>query len=192
MAIMQKNYCNIHKCHKFASIYKDTWVCPICDNESKEINFPEDPKWCYVHNCPKQANYAKREWECPFCNEEEMDVEEPINILHNLSVSEYQVEARKTAIYPNIGDNIVYTALGLCGEAGEIANKVKKIMRDDNNKITPEKKQELFKELGDVLWYLSNTCDELGVTLEEVAKYNLLKLRSRQERNALQGSGDER
>ncbi|HPD19899.1 MAG TPA: nucleoside triphosphate pyrophosphohydrolase family protein [Candidatus Pacearchaeota archaeon] len=109
-----------------------------------------------------------------------------------MTFEEYQKQARTTAIYPNLGDNFIYPTLGLAGEAGEVAEKIKKVLRDSEGKITEEKKIELNKELGDVLWYLANLSAELGFSLEEVAFNNLEKLKSRQERNQLHGNGDNR
>lgn len=109
---------------------------------------------------------------------------------------EYQKESRKTAIYPNQGDDFVYPTLGLVGEAGEVADKFKKLIRDHGihtpSKLSDEQKDDLVKELGDVLWYLSQLSTELGVSLSEVAEKNLEKLSSRKERNVLGGSGDNR
>jgi len=105
---------------------------------------------------------------------------------------EYQTEARKTAVYPRIGDNVVYPTLGLCGESGEFAEKVKKAIRDDGGQVTPERRELMLKELGDVLWYVAACASELKASLDEVAAMNLAKLASRQERAALKGSGDER
>ena len=104
----------------------------------------------------------------------------------------YQIEARKTAIYPNKDKNFIYPTLGLVGESGEVAEKVKKIMRDKNNSFDYESKIAIKKELGDVLWYLSNLCDELDFSLNEVAEENLEKLNSRLSRGKISGSGDDR
>jgi NTP pyrophosphatase (non-canonical NTP hydrolase) len=109
-----------------------------------------------------------------------------------MTFEEYQIEARKTAIYPNMDNNFIYPALGLVGEAGEIAEKIKKVIRDDNYVITEEKRAEITKELGDVLWYIANLSKELGISMEDVASANLAKLKSRQERDMLHGSGDNR
>jgi NTP pyrophosphatase (non-canonical NTP hydrolase) len=109
-----------------------------------------------------------------------------------MTLDEYQEAARSTAIYPNQGSNPIYPTLGLCGEAGEVAEKMKKIMRDGDGKITPEKAIELRKEIGDVLWYIANLSWEVGYTLEEVGAENIAKLKSRQERSKLHGSGDNR
>ena len=79
--------------------------------------------------------------------------------------NEYQLNARLTALYPDMNNNIIYPTLGLCGESGEIAEKIKKIIRDDDGIVTPEKKEALKKELGDVLWYISNLCNELEFKL---------------------------
>ncbi len=109
-----------------------------------------------------------------------------------MTFEEYQKQARTTAIYPDLGNNFIYPTLGLVGEAGEIAEKIKKVLRDGNGEITEEKRSELNKELGDVLWYLANLSVELGISLENIAANNLEKLKSRQERNQLHGSGDNR
>lgn len=104
----------------------------------------------------------------------------------------YQKEARKTAVYPKIGKGFVYPTLGLANEAGEFAGKIKKIFRDDNGKISEEKKLELIHELGDVLWYMSQIATELDLKLSDIAKENLSKLFSRAKRGTLHGSGDNR
>ncbi|MCK9578113.1 nucleoside triphosphate pyrophosphohydrolase family protein [bacterium] len=109
-----------------------------------------------------------------------------------MTFQEYQEEARKTAIYPNLGTNFIYPTLGLVGEAGEVAEKIKKVIRDDNYQISDEKRIEIVKEVGDVLWYIANLSAELGISLEDVANKNLEKLKSRQQRNELKGSGDNR
>ena len=109
-----------------------------------------------------------------------------------MTFQEYQDEARKTAIYPNKDNNFVYPTLGLAGEAGEVAEKIKKVIRDGNGIVSEEKKVEITKELGDVLWYVANLAKELGISLEEVAQKNIEKLQSRQQRGELHGSGDNR
>lgn len=109
-----------------------------------------------------------------------------------LSLREYQKEALGTAVYPGRGNNVVYAALGLAGESGEVANKVKKVLRDDGGAFTEERKQQVADEVGDVLWYAAVLASELGVDLETIAARNLCKLRGRRERGTLQGSGDNR
>ena len=109
-----------------------------------------------------------------------------------MNFNKYQAEARKTAIYPNLGDNLVYPVLGLCGEAGEVAEKVKKVMRDKGGLWDKESRQKLAEELGDVLWYVANIAYELDLPLGHIAKKNIDKLKSRQERGKLQGDGDDR
>jgi NTP pyrophosphatase (non-canonical NTP hydrolase) len=106
--------------------------------------------------------------------------------------SEYQRLSRETAIYPDLGNNIVYPALGLCGEAGETAEKVKKALRDDGGTLTEERRAAIGAELGDVLWYAAQLATEAGLDLEEIAEANLEKLASRQRRSVLHGSGDTR
>lgn len=111
-----------------------------------------------------------------------------------MKLNEYQTLAADTATYPEKGGlmGLVYTSLGLTGEAGEVSEKVKKLLRDHGGELNTELKEGLIKELGDVLWYLAQCSKELGVTLEEVAAVNLFKLQSRKERGKLKGSGDNR
>lgn len=109
-----------------------------------------------------------------------------------MNFNEYQKESRKTAAYPDKDNNFIYPVLGLVGEAGEVAEKIKKVIRDDAGIISEEKKQEIKKELGDVLWYISNLSYELKLDLEDVAQSNLDKLFSRQDRGKINGDGDNR
>jgi len=109
-----------------------------------------------------------------------------------MNMCEYQKLARKTAIYPDLGNNFIYPVLGLCGETGEIAEKIKKIIRDKKGVVSGEDKVQIEKELGDVLWYISNVASELGMSLETIAQNNVKKLQDRQNRNMLRGSGDNR
>lgn len=108
-----------------------------------------------------------------------------------MKVNEYQDKAMTTAIY---GErfNIIYPTLGMCGESGEVSDKVKKVLRDFNGVFTDEKKLELAKEIGDVAWYIAALCRDLGYTMEEVLQMNLDKLASRKDRNVIQGEGDNR
>lgn len=108
------------------------------------------------------------------------------------NLRQYQYYARQTAIYPNRDSNYIYPALGLCGESGEIAEKIKKIIRDKDGIITEETKADLEKELGDVLWYVANLACELKLDLQHIAKKNLEKLFDRLERNKIHGEGDDR
>ncbi len=109
-----------------------------------------------------------------------------------MDFDDYQKKSRKTAVYPNLGNNFIYPTLGLVGEAGEVSNKVKKIQRDRNGVLGEGDKKELSKEIGDVLWYIANLCSELKLNLSTVAKENIKKLSSRVKRNKLSGSGDNR
>ena len=109
-----------------------------------------------------------------------------------MTFEEYQTKSRQTAKYPNADNNFIYPTLGLAGEAGEVAEKVKKILRDNNGLASEERVQEIKKELGDVLWYLSQLATEFGLSLEEIAQSNLEKLLSRLERGVLNGNGDNR
>jgi NTP pyrophosphatase (non-canonical NTP hydrolase) len=104
----------------------------------------------------------------------------------------YQRESRKTWNVIPMNNPIVYPTLGLVNEAGEVAGKIKKIFRDKGGEIGEEEREALKHELGDVLWYLTQICTELGLSLEEVAEANLEKLFSRLERGQIRGDGDQR
>lgn len=99
-----------------------------------------------------------------------------------MKFEEYQAEAKQTALYPRRLQNLEYPTLGLAGEAGEVANIVKKIQRDHGGTITDETRAKLKDELGDVLWYISACADELGLTLNEIAQFNVEKLARRHNR----------
>lgn len=111
---------------------------------------------------------------------------------NELRLQAYEIEAAKTAIYPARGNNVVYPVLGLVGEAGEIANKVKKIQRDHASVMTEEMRESLGQEIGDCLWYLAALAYELDFELCALAKANLEKLAQRKQRGTLHGSGDNR
>lgn len=110
----------------------------------------------------------------------------------NYSFKEYQEQSKKTAMYPAIGHKVIYPVLGLSGEVGEISEKVKKIFRDKNGEFSVEDLELIKKELGDVLWYLSQIATELGISFEDIAKHNIEKLYSRLDRGVIKGNGDER
>ena len=111
-----------------------------------------------------------------------------------LSFSHYQKQAATTALYPRGPENTIapYPALGLAGEAGEVAEQVKKAIRDDQGLLTDQRRAALKKELGDVLWYVAALCSELDLDMADVAQTNLDKLASRKERGVLHGEGDDR
>lgn len=107
-----------------------------------------------------------------------------VNKPMNMNV--YQEMAAKTAIYSS-AHQILYPALGLVGEAGEVANKVKKMMRDGTFD-----RAAVVSELGDVLWYIAALCRDLNVEMNDVALDNLKKLHDRMQRGTIQGNGDTR
>lgn len=108
-----------------------------------------------------------------------------------LTFDEYQQRAAKTAIYPDSA-KITYPALGLASEAGEVAGKIKKVIRDSNGVYTPEIKKAISDELGGVLWYIAAVCRDLDIKMSDCGHDNLEILASRQKRNVLGGSGDNR
>jgi NTP pyrophosphatase (non-canonical NTP hydrolase) len=108
-----------------------------------------------------------------------------------MDICDYQRESRRTAEYPREAW-LAYPALGLAGEAGEVAEHAKKAIRDDAGKVSEERRAAMSKELGDVLWYVAQLATELGLDLNEIANQNLEKLLSRQQRGVLSGSGDDR
>lgn len=130
-----------------------------------------------------------------------------------MDFNEYQKQAATTAIYPKFDateiskfnteltdeelnflnmSGLIYTSLGLSNESGEVLGKIKKIIRDNNCAMNVEKRDEIAKELGDVLWYVTNIATELNISLNDIAEKNLEKLFSRKERDVLKGSGDKR
>lgn len=114
--------------------------------------------------------------------------------MENITLNEYQSQTRGTAIYPTQAkaNFPLYPILGLVGEAGEVAEKAKKIIRDHNGLATSSDLHEMAKELGDVLWYVSQIAYDIGYDLESIARMNLDKLNSRKDRGQLGGSGDGR
>jgi NTP pyrophosphatase (non-canonical NTP hydrolase) len=108
-----------------------------------------------------------------------------------MQLDDYQAAARRTAIYDD-RFRVVYPALGLASEAGEVCGKVKKVLRDRTGDFAMAPLAALEDELGDVLWYVAMLAADLGLSLEEIAARNLDKLRSRSERAQLGGSGDRR
>jgi NTP pyrophosphatase (non-canonical NTP hydrolase) len=112
--------------------------------------------------------------------------------------NDYDSEVGDLAVYPHIGSNLIYPALGLIGEAGEVAEKVKKLWRDKNfapgesQPLDKETQLLLLKEIGDVVWYCNALAKELGSTLEHAAQINSYKLRDRAARNVVHGEGDNR
>lgn len=112
----------------------------------------------------------------------------------SMDMSEYQQRAQDTAIYPGSGraEGLAYVTLGLTSEAGEVAGKIKKLIRDHTGVLSPQRSAAIAEELGDVLWYAAMLADELGADLGQIAELNLAKLESRKSRGVLGGNGDNR
>lgn len=108
-----------------------------------------------------------------------------------MTLNEYMEATSETAKYPSDA-GILYCTIALCGESGELANTLKKVIRDDQGPLSEQRLDALKAELGDVLWYAARLSYELGTTLEDIAQANLNKLRSRKERNVISGDGDNR
>lgn len=113
-----------------------------------------------------------------------------------MTLDQYQLQAHSTAVYTEVCKagmpSLTYAALGLAGEAGEFCNKVKKAIRDDASELTPERREQLKKELGGVLWYLAECCSVIGFSLGSVAECNLNELADRKKRGVIRGEGDNR
>ena len=113
-----------------------------------------------------------------------------------MQFNDYQTESRVTAQYPNIGNNFIFPTLGLVGESGEVAEKIKKLIRDAETDtpatLRESDRVEITKELGDVLWYLTQLATEIGVSLDMIAETNLAKTQSRHTRGHISGDGDNR
>jgi NTP pyrophosphatase (non-canonical NTP hydrolase) len=108
-----------------------------------------------------------------------------------MDLNDYQQAARRTAIYPE-DHRVIYPALGLASEAGEVAGKIKKVLRDQGGDFARAPLEALEDELGDVLWYVAVLAADLGLSLDDIAAHNLAKLASRLQRGRLGGAGDER
>lgn len=111
--------------------------------------------------------------------------------MKNLSFNEYQSAAVSTAFYDD-KYAVIYPTLGLAGEAGEVAEKIKKILRDADGEFSDEAIVDIRKELGDVLWYVAVIAYDLNISLNDIAEVNIDKLQSRSQRGKLGGSGDNR
>ena len=110
---------------------------------------------------------------------------------YKMDFTKYQETAVETAIYPDT-HRILYPALGMAGEAGEVANKVKKIIRDGTENLPEDWKDQLASEIGDVLWYCAALSNDIGIPLARIATQNRDKLLARKQKGTLQGSGDTR
>ena len=108
-----------------------------------------------------------------------------------MTLNDYQEQALKTRTY-GTGENIIYPTLGLNGEAGEVAEKVKKVLRDNDGFFTEKSREEIAKELGDCMWYIAALANDIGYNLSGIAEMNIEKLKSRQERDKIHGNGDNR
>ena len=106
-----------------------------------------------------------------------------------MNFNEYQKLARSTAVYPE-EYKVIYPALGLCGEAGEVAEKIKKTLRGDTHRS--DQLHRIADELGDVLWYLAILAEDIGFDLEKIAEWNADKLNRRWRKGKIKGDGDNR
>lgn len=138
-----------------------------------------------------QADWIKGNVEAQLEYRENEKMIEPAYIE---TLNGYMDEARKTAIWnvEQAKNPIVYCTLGIVGEAGEFADKIKKTIRGDKDITDPLVRMDLLLEAGDVLWYLTNAMFEMGFTLQDVAECNINKLRSRAARGVLKADGDHR
>ena len=111
-----------------------------------------------------------------------------------MDFDEYEKLASRTGVFEGkVAENpLMYLGLGVTSEAGEVADKIKKIMRNDQGVISTERKEALKFELGDVLWYLSQISRQIGIPFSEVATANIEKLADRAKRNVISSDGDNR
>ena len=115
-----------------------------------------------------------------------------MGVKQTMDFKEYQKLSRETAVYPGAGKNFIYPTLGLAGESGEVAEVIKRVIRDKNGVVDEATKMAVIKELGDVLWYLTQLAAELDLSLDEIAVTNIEKLQDRKNRGTLHGKGNER
>lgn len=108
-----------------------------------------------------------------------------------MKANDYQAWSKKTAIYPK-DESLSYIILGLLSEAGEVAGKYKKCIRDDGCILTDDRRNQMIDETGDIFWYLARLAEELGTTIEDILQKNHDKLEDRLARNVIKGSGDNR
>jgi NTP pyrophosphatase (non-canonical NTP hydrolase) len=109
-----------------------------------------------------------------------------------MTFDEYQELSKTTAQYTSFIPPWIYLALGLAGESGEVVDKLKKVARNSDGVFSEEAKIEIQKELGDVLWYVSQLCEQLGLSLGDVAIANRAKLDDRKARGVIKSRGDNR
>lgn len=113
-----------------------------------------------------------------------------------MNLNEYQVAATKTAEYPMLGSNLIYPALGLAGESGEVVDKIKKLWRNkgqtSGHELSQDDRIALAKEIGDTLWYVAALANELGYPLSDIARMNIEKLTDRKARGVVKSEGDNR
>lgn len=109
-----------------------------------------------------------------------------------MNFKEYQKESRKTAVYPDQGKNYIYPLLGLAGESGEVVEKFKKMIRNNDGVMDDKIRESIKKEFGDLLWYIAQICTEIGIDLDDVAVTNIEKLKDRTKRGVIKSEGDSR
>jgi NTP pyrophosphatase (non-canonical NTP hydrolase) len=129
------------------------------------------------------------------CDLEDLEARAQVLLMQSLSPSgltmdDYQRRAKHTSVYVRSDDDLVYPTLGLASEAGEVAGEVKRIIRDDDGRLTESRRAAILTELGDTLWYLSAVASALRASLSEVASDNLRKLQGRHVARTIRGSGD--
>ena len=145
--------------------------------------------FCGPHTDMARENMAKV-IQASFAVEQELPIQQE---SQPIDFNSYQKSTKLTAFYPsNFRTAVTYTALGLTSEAGEVAGKVKKAIRDEQGVFSESRIQAIGDEIGDVLWYCARLADELGLSLNDIASNNLSKLSARQEKGTLGGDGDNR
>lgn len=157
---------------------------------SKKTYTPAEPQEAFP-NCPVKINREYRQ--SATYTQVSTEYQAAWDVEYPLSLDEYQRFAHATSKKTSIGGDLLpYPVLGLAGEAGELANKIKKLYRDSKGFLTETERDELAKELGGVLWYVAEVATVLGLSLRDVGAMNLIQLEDRQRRGVIGGSGDER
>ena len=195
---------NVLNAMEYVKRHTDAYIVGVCGNTKEGCERMSDSVNFLISipsmDTPSIQTGYMAVWHC-ICEkvEELMEKDERKEALPGAlkvikDLDHYQREALVTAVNPShsYNERLYYRTLGLAGEAGEVANTVKKILRGDDQALSNEKRYEIRDELGDVLWYLATLAEALNLPLSDIASLNIQKLRDRKERDVIKGSGDSR